>query len=146
MKKIIVALALALAASAAMSTEIGVSAVRDYNLNSTGARATVSVDKISGFKPQASITSMSGAYNRYAVGADYSFGSIGPVTFSGTGSGVFQQTKNASSGYGLNAGLLASMPVYKNVSLDASVERFFGQKRISNFDGISTNVGLSAKF
>ena len=146
MKKIIVALALAVAASMAMATEVGVSAVRDYNLSGTGVRATVSADKFYGFKPEASITRMSGVYNRYAIGADYSIGSIGPVNFSGTGSGVYQQTTNAKSGYGLSVGLVASVPVYKNVTLDATVERFIGQNRISNFNGINTTVGLSAKF
>lgn len=146
MKKIIVALAFALAASMSMAAEVGVSAVHDYSLSATGVRATVSTAKVNGFTPQVSVTRFGGEYTRYAAGGKYDFATIGPVTFSGIGSGVFQDTVGASSGYGLTAGLVASVPVYKNVTLDATIERFAGQDRISNRNGTLATVGLNAKF
>ena len=146
MKKIFVALAFALVASATMASDVGVSAVHDYSLSATGVRATVSTAKVNGFTPQVSVTRLGGEYTRYAAGGKYDFATIGPVTFSGVGSGVFQDTVGAASGYGLNVGLGASVPVYKNVSVDATVERFAGQDRISNRNGTLATVGLNAKF
>lgn len=146
MKKIFVALAFAVAASMSMAADVGVSAVYDYSLSSTGVRATVSTAKINGFTPQVSVTRLGGDYTRYAAGGKYDFATVGPVTFSGVGSGVFQDTTDGASGYGLTAGLVASVPVAKNVSLNATVECFAGQSRISNRNGTLATVGLNAKF
>lgn len=146
MKKIIIALAFAVSASVSMAVEVGVSAVHDYSLSGTGIRTTVSTAKVNDFTPQVSVTRLGSEYTRYAAGGKYDFATIGPVAFSGVGSAVLQNTAHASSGYGLSAGLVASVPVYKNVSLDASIERFIGQRRISNRNGLLANIGLSAKF
>jgi hypothetical protein len=146
MKKTIIAIAISFAASMAMALDVGVTAVHDYSLTSTGVRATVSTAKVSGFTPQASVTRLGGEYTRYAAGGKYDLAKIGPVTFFGVGSGVFQDTVGAASGYGLSAGLVASVPVYKNVALEVGVERFAGQDRISNRDGTLATVGLNAKF
>lgn len=146
MKKIFVALAFAVAASMSMAADVTVSAVYDYSLSSTGVRVTAAAAPINGFTPQASVTRLGGEYTRYAAGAKYDFATVGPVTLSGIGYGVFQDTAGAASGYGLTAGLVASVPVYKNVTLDATIERFAGQDRISNRNGTLATVGLNAKF
>lgn len=146
MKKIFVALAFAVAASMSMAADVTVSAVHDYSLSATGVRATVSTAKVNSFTPQVSVTRLGGEYTRYAAGGKYDFATVGPVTFSGIGSGVFQDTSGAASGYGLTAGLVASVPVYKNVTLDATIERFAGQSRISDRNGTLATVGLNAKF
>lgn len=146
MKKTLIALAFMVSASMAMAVEVGVSTVHDYSLSSTGVRATVSTAKVNGFTPQVSVTRLGGEYTRYAAGGKYDFATVGPVTFSGVGSGVLQDTVGGASGYGLTAGLVASVPLNKTVSLDATIERFAGQNRISNRNGTLATVGLNAKF
>jgi len=129
-----------------MAVDVGVSTVYDYGLSATGVRATVSTAKVNGFTPQVSVTRVGGEYTRFAAGSKLELASLGPVTLSGSGSGVFQSTVGASSGYGLAVGLVASVPVYKDVSVDASIERFVGQSRVSNRNGTLATVGLNVKF
>lgn len=146
MKKTLIALALALAVSASMAVEVGVAAVHDYSLTSTGVRVTAAVAPVRGFTPQASVTRLGGEYTRYAVGAKYALGQVGPVAFNAHAATVYQDTAAGPNGFGLTAGLTASVPVTKNVSLEVGVERFGGQDRIANRDGNVVTVGLNAKF
>lgn len=147
MKKTIVAILFAIVATTSMAADVSVTAVHDYKLNASGARATVSVGEVAGVTPQASVTRIDGQFTRYAVGGKYNFASVGKVTFAGVASGVYQNSvRPTGSGYGVSAGLLASLPVTKNMSVDATVERFVGQNRVFDRNSTVASLGLNVKF
>ena len=146
MKKTLIALALTLAVGASMAAEVNVDAVRDNRSGANGVRAAVSVASDFAVTPVVSVTRINNQYTRYAGGARYDFVTVGPVTLSGTGTAVYQDTVRGKSGYGLTAGLGAEVNLVKNVNLVASVERFVGQQRVASANGAVVAVGLNVKF
>ena len=149
MKKTLVSLALALAASMAMAADVGVSAVRDTNQHKFGIRATLNVP-VAGLAvtPQVSVTHIGGEYDRYGFGADYTLATIGKVSVVGNAALVYQDTLAAGNdnGAGATVGLRASYPVYKNVSVTGSMERFVEFNGLNNQNGTVFGLGLVAKF
>lgn len=142
MKKFLTALAFVAAAGAVSAAEVGVSAVRDYNLDKDGVRVTATLGKLT-----ASATSVDYKYNRYAVGTGVDLGSIGPVKVGATVAGVYQDTSvSGVDGYGVTGGLKAVLPITKTVELAAGVERFVGQERIRQYNGTVGSIGLVARF
>lgn len=142
MKKFLTALAFVAAAGAACAVEVGVSGVRDYNLDKDGVRVTASVGALT-----ASATSINNTYNRYAVGTGLNLAQIGPVKVGATVAAVYQDTATGGvNGYGISGGLKATLPLVKNVDLVAGVERFAGQARINAYNGTTGTVGLVARF
>ena len=141
MKKIVIASILATAAIAASAVEVSVSGVRDYNLDKDGYRVGATVAGLS-----VSATRIEDSYNRYAVGKDFAIAKVGTVGISAGGAVVYQDTVSGSDGYGLTAGVKASVPLAKNVDLVAGVERFAGQERVNRFNGTVGTVGLNVKF
>lgn len=142
MKKFLTALAFVAAAGAVCAAEVGVSAVRDYNVDKDGVRVTATVGKAT-----VSATSIDNVYNRYAVGTGVDLFKVGPVKVGATGAVVYQDTANAgTNGYGVAAGLKATLPLAKNVDLTAGVERFVGQSRINEYNGTVGTVGVALRF
>lgn len=142
MKKILTALALVAAVGAATAAEVGVSAVRDYNVDKDGVRATVALGKAT-----VSATSIDNVYNRFGVGTGVDLVKIGPVKVGATGAAVYQDTAGTGeNGYGLTAGLKATLPLAKNVDLTAGVERFVGQARVNQYNGTVGAVGVALRF
>ena len=143
MKKFLTAFALFAAIGTASAVEVGVSAVRDYNLERDGNRVSATVGKIT-----ASATNISGVYNRYAVGTGFDVATLGTVKVGATVAGVYQNTAGGTGadGYGLTAGLKASVPLAKNVDLTAGVERFTGQERVKAYNGTMGTVGVALRF
>lgn len=146
MKKFLTALAFLAFGSAAMAADVGISAVRDSNLNEDGARVTVAAGKVLGVTPQLSVTNVN-SYTRYAAGAEAGLFAVGPVKVSAAGAAVYQNTAGAgANGYGLTAGVKAVLPLAKNISATAGVERFYGQDRVNGFNGTVGTIGLVARF
>ena len=139
MKKIIMATLFATTALAASAVEV--SAVRDYNLDANGYRVAASVATV-----DLSATRVDSAYNRFAVGKSFELTKVGKVGVSANVAGVYQDTIGGTSGYGLTAGLKATLPVTKSIDVVASVERFAGQERVKPFNGTTGTVGLNIKF
>jgi hypothetical protein len=149
MKKIMFATTLALACvTAAHAVEVGVSGVRDNNLDRDGVRVEVAAPKLSvgAFTPTASITNVEHEYTRYAVGVNAGLFNVGSLAVDATAAGVYQNTRGASNGYGVTVGLKGTLPITKAVNLTAGVERIWGQDRVSGFDGTVGTVGLNVKF
>jgi len=141
MKKIAM-IALIAMAGAATAAEVTVSAVNDHaGIDSVGYRVATDVK---GFTVSA--THVDGRYNRYAVGKDFALTKVGPVNLSAGGAAVFQDTLGGVNGYGLTAGAKATYTITKNFSAVASVERFIGQSRVNDYNGMVTTVGLNVKF
>jgi hypothetical protein len=142
MKKLLTALAVVAAVGTASAVEVGVSAVRDYNVDKDGTRVTATVGKAT-----VSATSINDVYNRYAVGTGVDLFTVGLVKVGATGAVVYQDTSGAGQdGYGVTAGLKASVPLAKNVDLTAGVERFVGQSRLNDFNGTVGTVGVAVRF
>lgn len=143
MKKIVISSVLALAAVTSFAADVSVSAVRDYNTGTNGVRVEASIPM--GLK--ASVTTLDELATRVAVGKEFALTKVGPVALSASVAGVYQDShKGAEDGFGLTFGVGASYPVTKTVAVVASVERFVGQDRVSQFNGNAASVGLNVKF
>lgn len=149
MKKLAIAsaLAAALLAVSASAATVSVSAVNDYTAGQPGFKATAEVGNFWGVTPQLSATHVNNRYNRYAVGAEYGFVSLGPVKFAATGEGAYQRTFGGlANGYGLGLGVKAETSLAKNVSLTAGYSRFFGQEVIKASNGNTLALGVKYSF
>ncbi len=146
MKKTLIAALLVLSVTAASALDVGVSMVRDAQLDKTGARVTLTSHEFGAVAPQVTITNVNDVYIRYGVGAEYSLVKVGGLDVALTGAGVFQDATSSVTGYGLTTGLKATYPLTKNIGAYATLERFYGQERISAFNGNTAGIGLVAKF
>lgn len=145
MKKTFISLILLSAAMVASAADFTVSGVHDSNIDKNGVRAVLSIPNAV-YTPQLSVTYVNDVYTRYGAGAKYNFLKVGPVSFDATGSLVYQDTTRASNGFGATVGLGASMPISKNVSATATVDRFVGFGGLSGQNGMVYGVGVVAKF
>lgn len=141
MKKIVMATLFATAAVAASAGAVEVSAVRDYALDANGYRVGTSVSGL-----DLTATRIDSAYNRFAVGKSFELAKVGSVAVSAKVAGVYQDTVAGVNGYGVTAGLKATLPVTKSIDVVAGVERFAGQERVKQFNGTTGVVGLNIKF
>lgn len=131
------------------AADVGVttSYVYDFNLKEGGARAEISMgSQKSPFTPKMSATYIEDVYTRYAIGGDIDLYKIGPVSFDATINGVYQETRTAEDGFGVAAGLKASVDINKNVALTAGYERFLGENKVDDFDGDIVTAGLTVMF
>lgn len=142
----IIATILVGATFAASAVEVGVSAVRDGTIDKTGLRVTANVGSIAGFTPQLSATRIDGAYTRFGAGGEYALAKVGPVALAATAAVVYQDSNVKVDGYGVTAGLKATLPLTKHIDLVAGVERFAGQHRIASSNSTVSSLGLNVKF
>lgn len=141
MKKFIIATAIATTAMFASAADVSVSAVHDYAVSKTGLKASTSA-----FGVGVNVAYIDGVYTRYGVSKDFALMSVGPVAVGATVGGIYQNTYNGTSGMGLTAGVKATMPLSKSMTLNVGVDRFMGQDRVSAFDGNSVSAGVTVKF
>lgn len=140
MKKIVLATLLAVT-GVAFAGDVSVSAIRDYAVDKNGFAVGTSVAGLA-----VTASHVENTYNRLSVGKNFNVANVGPVALSAGAGVVFQDTHVGDNGYGLTVGAKATMPVTKNVSLVAGVERFSGQDRINKYNGNVGTVGLNVKF
>ena len=144
MKKLVIGTAIAIASVTAFAADVTVSAVRDHKSSTNGVRVQTALP-VAGLK--ASVTNVEQLGNRVAVGKDFELTTLGPIALGTTVAAVYQNSAGtASNGYGLTVGAGASYALAKNVKAVVSTERFFGQDRVSQFNGNVTTVGLNIKF
>lgn len=140
MKKIVIATMLAIT-SAAWATDVTVSGTRDTNLDKNGITIGTSYAGLA-----LSATKVEDAYNRFAVGKDFSVTKVGPVAVTAGVAGVYQDSQVGRNGFGVSVGAKATYPVVKNLDFVVGASRFYGQERIDRFNGTNVSVGLNAKF
>lgn len=145
MKKLVIATMLATVGFMASATEVGLAAVHDIATGKDGARVTASVGSVAGFTPQLSVSRIDNVYTRYAIGNQYAITKVGLVALSANAAAVYQDSIGRVNGYGLTAGVKATVAITKGVDLFVGAERFAGQDRV-NSNGTVTSVGLNAKF
>lgn len=139
MKKIVIASILAATAFAASAVEV--SATHDYKTEKDGFRVGASVAGL-----DVTATHVDNTYNRYAVGKSFDLFKVGAANVTTQVAGVYQDTHTGQNGYGLTAGVKASVPVTKSVSAFVGAERFIGQDRVKAFNGTTAQLGLAYKF
>lgn len=149
MKKIVLATAFALAASAASALEVGVTATRDYsgdNRNFGGVTIGQSYGKLNATVGAERSTVGGNDQNRFSLVGGYDVAKVGPVTITPRLGVAYLNNQVGDNGYAMTVGVGASVPVTKQVSLGLAVDRQYGQDRVQQFDGNRVTVGAKYSF
>lgn len=149
MKKILIATAVALAATAVTAAEIGVTATRDYagtDRNGGGITLGEKFGKVgitAGFERS---TAGTNDQDRLSLVAGYDVAKVGQMTIAPKLGVAHLNNQTGADGYAMTVGIGAAVPLNKTVSLTADVARQYGQDRVQAFDGNRVTVGLRYKF
>lgn len=150
MKKILIATAIALAATAASALEVGVTAARDYSgvENRDGGGITIGqrvgpVSVTAGFER---FTAGTNDQDRYSVVAGYDVAKISTATVAVKTGVAYLDNQTGSNGYAVTIGAGVSVPVTKQVSVGLDIARQYGQDRVNQFDGNRVTAGVSYRF
>lgn len=149
MKKILIATAVALAATATTAAEIGVTTTRDYagvDRNSAGITLGEKFGKVgltAGFER---FTAGTNDQDRLSLVAGYDVAKFGPLTITPKVGVAHLNNQTGADGYAMTVGVGATFPVTKKLNLGLDVARQYGQDRVAAFDGDRVTVGLRFKF
>jgi outer membrane autotransporter protein len=166
MKKILIATAVALAATAASALEVGITQTRDYSTtaevscgfiigpstcpkqdrNGTGITVGEKFGKVgltAGFER---FTAGGNDQDRLSLVAGYDVAKVGPFTVTPKVGVAHLNNQRGADGYAMTAGVGATFPVTKKLNLGLDVARQYGQDRVAAFDGDRVTVGLRYKF
>lgn len=149
MKKIVLASALALAATAASALEIGVTATRDYsgdNRNFGGVTVGQNYGKLSATLGAERSSVGNSDQNRYSLVGGYDLATFGPVTVAPRAGVAYLDNQVGQDGYAMTVGVGASMPVTEQVSVGVALDRQYGQNRVQAFDGNRVTVAVKYRF
>ncbi len=149
MKKIVLATAIALAASAASAVEVGVTATRDYSgtdRNFGGVTLGQSYGKVSATAGFERSTVGGNDQDRWSLVGGYDVVKLGPVTVTPRLGVAYLDNQTGSNGYAATVGLGASVPVTKKVGVGLAVDRQYGQDRVSQFDGNRLTAAVKYSF
>ena len=149
MKKFTIAAMLAVAALSASATDIGLRAGRNTSngIDSVGIVADQKLFGNFGIEGAVDRTVVKqGSENRFSLLGTYDFAKVVGVTFTAKAGAAIIEPKTGLSGSAALAGIGASYPLGKNVSLvvDYAYER--GQSRISGANGNQVSVGVKYSF
>ena len=166
MKKILIATAVAMAATAASALEVGITQTRDYSTtadvdcgfivgpstcskqdrNGTGITLGEKFGKVgltAGFER---FTAGRNDQDRLSLTAGYDVAKIGTITVTPKIGVAHLNNQTGADGYAMTVGVGASLPLNKKVSLTADVARQYGENRVAAFDGNRVTAGLRYKF
>jgi len=151
MKKLTIAAAtvLALAATSVSAVEVGVTGTRDYsgdNRNFGGITIGQSFGKLNATLGAERSSVGDNDQNRFSLVGSYDLVKLGPITVSPRLGVAYLDNQTGSDGYAATAGIGASVPVTKQVSLGVAVDRQYGQDRVESFDGNRVSVGFKYRF
>jgi predicted porin len=149
MKKTLVALALFAAASAALATDVTASAGRIVGAEATVASVTLGqqLGPVRGTATVGRAWRDGANSNIVGVGATYPLVKLQGVTLAAKAGASYVNTSGpGNDGFALDAGVEASYPVTKTISLVASAERVQAQKRVGRTSGNEFAVGLRTSF
>lgn len=150
MKKFAIASILAIAAISASAVEVGVTAVNQATPNPDRYGYGVTVGQ--GFGAY-NVTAGISRFNREAndqtrvtlVGSREVY-KAGPVSLTGRVGYAYLNNQTGEDGSALTVGVGASVPVAKNVTAGLSVDRQYGQNRVSQFDGNVVTAAVKYSF
>lgn len=150
MKKFAFASILALAAISASAVEVGITAVDQTtpNPNRYGYGVTVG-ENFGAYNVTAGISRFSREANdqtRVSLVGSREVFKAGPVSLTGRVGVAYLNNQTGEDGSAVTVGVGASAPVAKNVAVGLSVDRQYGQNRVSSFDGNVITAGLKYSF
>ena len=150
MKKFALASLLALAAVSASAVEVGVTAVDQTtpNPNRYGYGVTVG-ENFGAYNVTAGISRFNREANdqtRISLVGSREVYKAGPVSLTGRLGYAYLNNQTGEDGSALTVGVGASAPITKQVSVGLSVDRQYGQNRVSSFDGNVITAGLKYRF
>jgi opacity protein-like surface antigen len=139
MKKIALASVLAMAAITASAVEVGVTAVDQTtpNPNRYGYGVTVG-ENFGAYNVTAGISRFVREANdqtRVSLVGSREVYKAGPVSLTGRVGLAYLNNQTGEDGTALTIGVGASVPVTKRVTAGLSIDRQYGQDRVSQFDG-----------
>lgn len=149
MKKIVLATAFALVASAASAVEVGVTAARDYSGTDRNFGGITLGNKYGALGVTAGFersTVSNNDQDRYSLVAGYDVIKAGPVTVTPRLGVAFLDNQTSQNGYAMTVGVGASVPVTKKVSFGLAFDRQYGQDRVSQFDGNRVTTSIKYSF
>ncbi len=149
MKKIVLATALVLAATAASAVEVGVTATRDYSGDNRNFGGVTLGNKYGALSATAGFERSTVGTNdqdRYSLVAGYDVAKLGPVTVTPRLGVAYLDNQTSANGYAMTIGVGASVPVAKKVSLGLAVDRQYGQDRVNQFDGNRVTAAVKYSF
>lgn len=149
MKKIVLASALALAATAASALELGVTATRDYSgsdRNFGGVTIGQNYGKLSATVGAERSSVGGNDQNRFSLVGGYDLAKVGPVTVTPRLGVAYLDNQTGQDGYAMTVGIGASVPVTKQVSVGLAVDRQYGQDRVNQFDGNRVTAAVKYRF
>jgi hypothetical protein len=150
MKKIAFATILAVAAMAASAVEVGVVGVEQTtpNPNRYGYGVTVG-ENFGAYNVTAGVSRFIREANdqtRVTLVGSKEVAKLGPVAVSGRVGYAYLNNRTGDDGSALTVGVGASVPVTKTVAVGVSVDRQYGQNRVSSFDGNVVTAGVKVGF
>lgn len=147
-KSILAALLVAVSMSAG-ALEVGTHVGRNSSIGDNFGGVSVSqkfTDRV-GVEATADRTLLTGrSTNRFGVLGTYDVAKLGDLTLTAKAGGAYFSPSNLAGGYAGVAGVGASYPVSKNVSLTADYAYQYGQARVKSLNGNIYTVGLKYSF
>lgn len=147
MKNIVIATLIATAAFAASAVEIGLTTAHSEagERNSTGVTVGQTYGKV-GVTAGFDRTTKGNAQDRYSIVGSYDVVNLGPVVIAAKAGGVYVSNHTGPNGYALTAGVGATLPITKQVSLGVNLTRQYGQERVESFNGTRIAAGVKYSF
>jgi opacity protein-like surface antigen len=84
--------------------------------------------------------------DRYSLVAGYDVAKISTVTITPKLGVSYLNNARDTNGYAMTAGIGASMPITKQISLTADYARQYGQDRVNQFNGDRVTAGVTYRF
>jgi hypothetical protein len=148
MKKIALA-ALAAVSISASALEVGINGVESTAGNNRyGAGVTVG-QQMGDIGVTAGVSRFVREANdqtRWSLVADKKLASAGPVSLAGRAGVAYLDNRTGNDGFAATLGVGASMPIAKNLTAGVSVDRQWGQNRVSSFNGNIVTAGIKVGF
>lgn len=148
MKKTLIGALLAVAVTGASAFDLTVNANRDTDAKRNGAGLSIgkTVDGISLALGVDRFEYRNGNVDLYSLTAGYEF-----VKVMGVGLGVqmgvaYNDSELGRSGWALQPGVTASLPLTKKTAIVADYRRQYGQNSIQYLDGNAVSLGLKVSF
>jgi opacity protein-like surface antigen len=150
MKKFAIASLLAIAAISASAVEVGITAVDQTTPNPNRYGYGVTVGETMGvYNVTAGLSRFYREANdqtRFSLVGSREVYKAGPVSLTGRVGYAYLNNQTGEDGSALTVGVGASVPVAKNVTAGLSIDRQYGQNRVSQFDGNIITAGVKYSF
>lgn len=150
MKKILIATAIALAATAASALEIGTTVTRDYAGTTDRNAGGITLGHNYG------ATSVTAGFERFTAGTNdqdrfslvvgREVARIKNASIAVKAGAAYLNNQTGQDGYAMTVGAGVNIPLTKQIALGLDVAHQYGQDRVQAFDGTRVTTGLNFRF